>query len=214
MAISILLAKIFGLTYVVVGLGLLVNGDYYYKLYKEYLKTPPIVYLTGILALVVGVVMVTYHNYWISSWEIIITIMGWMALLKGILLMILPNAMVDLTKKWLKLGDTLSQLRQVEKEVTSEYKNLQVQLNKNITVYGLKDIKKGEHQLIPKIKPGRRKAHSNKGLKEGLKEFVNCVNISEAQSEDPDALAKQMFDYINNKRVRTKTKVLIDHRQL
>jgi len=108
METSILLAKIFGLTYIVVGLGMLINKEYYHKLFKEYLKNESLVYFGGVAALVVGIVILSFHNYWVSSWEVIITVFGWMALIKGILLLLVPKALIDLFRPWFKNETTLT----------------------------------------------------------------------------------------------------------
>ena len=35
--------------------------------------------------------MVSYHNLWVNDWRVIITIVGWIALIKGALLLIMPG---------------------------------------------------------------------------------------------------------------------------
>ncbi|MBU0578030.1 hypothetical protein KJ742_04570 [Patescibacteria group bacterium] len=94
---SIFIAKILGLSYIVVGLGLLFSSGYYKKLYEDMMKNTGIMYLGGIMALIVGYLMVTYHNFWVKDWTVIITVLGWLALLKGFFLLVLPEQMVKLT---------------------------------------------------------------------------------------------------------------------
>ena len=98
---SLLLAKIFGLTYLIVGLGILLNKDRYRDMLNEFLKQKALLYLSGVLALIVGLVIVLYHNVWEASWVVIITIIGWAALIKGIVLLLAPQALLDISRYWL-----------------------------------------------------------------------------------------------------------------
>jgi len=98
MELSILLAKIFGLVYIAVGLGMLINRAYYRKVLTDMATSSALLMYGGAAALVVGLVMVLNHNLWAGGWEIIITIIAWLALLKGVLLLLAPKAMIGLTK--------------------------------------------------------------------------------------------------------------------
>ncbi|MBW3022955.1 hypothetical protein KY308_02540 [Candidatus Woesearchaeota archaeon] len=40
---------------------------------------------TGYVSLLMGLVTVILHNLWVVSWEVIITIVGWSTLIKGIM---------------------------------------------------------------------------------------------------------------------------------
>ena len=39
---------------------------------------------TGYITLIMGLVTVIFHNVWVYSWEVVITILGWSTLIKGI----------------------------------------------------------------------------------------------------------------------------------
>lgn len=98
MDVSILLARIFGLVYVTVGLGILLNRTYYQKLFNDWWQNYAALYLGGFMALVAGLVIVTYHNIWVASWVVLVTVIGWLALIKGILLLVFPSAMLRFTQ--------------------------------------------------------------------------------------------------------------------
>ena len=102
MQTSIFIAKILGLVYLVFGLGVLFNGKYYRKLLEDMMKEVTNLYWGGISSLVIGFLIVYYHNVWEYSWVVIITILGWLALLKGVLLIVLPDLMIRWTKAWTK----------------------------------------------------------------------------------------------------------------
>ncbi len=99
MELSVLLAQLLGVVYAAVAVGMIFNSKYYNKMIKDILKDSGSIYLGGIMALVVGFFLVTYHNIWVKNWEVLITIIGWAALIKGILLLISPDHLIALSKK-------------------------------------------------------------------------------------------------------------------
>jgi len=86
------LFQLFGLAYTAVSLGgLLTKTDYIEKLLEEFSTSPALLHLSGIMATVVGFLLVTFHNDWALDWPIIITIFGWISLIKGLMLMALQG---------------------------------------------------------------------------------------------------------------------------
>jgi len=102
MQTSIFIAKFLGVAYVIFGLGLLLNPKYYKKMLSDLMKSTSSIYYGGIMALVAGFLITYYHNLWCTNWAVVITVLGWMGLLKGFLLIVLPNVMVSWTKSWTK----------------------------------------------------------------------------------------------------------------
>ncbi|MBF0187444.1 MAG: hypothetical protein HQL50_05920 [Magnetococcales bacterium] len=101
MQISQFVAQIVGPLYLVVAAGIVLNTKHYRKMMNAFLNNPALIYLGGILALVVGLVLVNHHNTWISDWPVIITILGWLALLKGVVLLIRPEPLLRYSSRWL-----------------------------------------------------------------------------------------------------------------
>lgn len=106
MELSILIAKILGATYLAIGLGMLFDKAYYKKSFPKMLDEAGTMYMGGFMALIGGVLLVTYHNEWVKSWEVIITIIGWLALVKGVALLTFPSASLRFYKPMLK-GDAV-----------------------------------------------------------------------------------------------------------
>ena len=80
---AILIAKILGPVYLIVGLGMLLHKEHMRGLFNEVAKSPALVYLGGVLALVIGTVIVRFHNDWSLGWPLLITLVGWGAVAKG-----------------------------------------------------------------------------------------------------------------------------------
>jgi len=107
MQTSIFIAKILGLFYLVFGLGVLLNTKHYRHLLEDLIKDRAHLYWGGIFALLVGFLIVYYHNAWQVEWYVLITILGWLGILKGFLLIVFPEAMVDLAKALTKSENSL-----------------------------------------------------------------------------------------------------------
>ncbi len=92
---TLLIAQLFAVVWIVVGLGMLMNTKHYMGMIKAFKGDSLVIYFGGVLALVVGFLLVTYHNVWEQSWMVIITIVGWLALLKGLGLLLFPKAFLN-----------------------------------------------------------------------------------------------------------------------
>lgn len=53
---------------------------------------PRFVYLNGMILLASGLFIVRFHNLWIWSWPVLITLSGWSLLLGGLSRMVFPQA--------------------------------------------------------------------------------------------------------------------------
>lgn len=95
--------QLLGLVYALVGLGWLINPSSYRRVMDEYAHDRALTYLSGILATVAGYVIVAFRDRWDSEAGIIITIIGWLALLKGVWMLLLPDYFEAITKKFLAI---------------------------------------------------------------------------------------------------------------
>ncbi len=99
---SIFLARVFGPYMVIVAIGVLFNLKTYQKVMEDFFKNTALIYLGGILALIIGLVMVLFHNIWVANWTVVITIFGWLGIIKGAWLIIFPNMVGKLTQAYQK----------------------------------------------------------------------------------------------------------------
>lgn len=100
MEISILIAKIIGIVYVSFGIGLIANKAFYKKAISNLFTNTGYLIIGGFIAIVFGVLIIENHNIWKTNWTVIITITGWIALLKGILLLAFPTKLNFLESKF------------------------------------------------------------------------------------------------------------------
>ena len=90
METSILYAKFMGPAMLVSGIAMLSNRKNMRAVAEDFLNSPGLIFLAGILALLLGLAIVIFHNVWVAGWPVIITIYGWMALAAGIVRMGFP----------------------------------------------------------------------------------------------------------------------------
>ena|ERR1700722_2999518 len=88
---SFILAKIFGLYFLAIGIAFIVNPDRLKRLYRDIAGNDSFNLLGGILALLIGAFVVSVHNTWIMGWPLIITLWGWWSLIKGFGLIVYSN---------------------------------------------------------------------------------------------------------------------------
>ncbi len=91
MELSLLLAQVLGIVLFVLGFGLICNAERYKKMYQEVIKSDGFMFFSAVFALIVGTAFVLTHNIWEMHWSVIITIFGWIALIKGFVLVIFPK---------------------------------------------------------------------------------------------------------------------------
>lgn len=95
---SILLARLMGPYIIVIGASLILNQKIFRKIMEDFPKNSSMVFVTGLLTFVAGLATVLFHNIWVADWCVIITIFGWLVLIKGVLLVVLPGALIKTTK--------------------------------------------------------------------------------------------------------------------
>jgi hypothetical protein len=93
---SIYLARLLGPLMVVAGIGMLTNGALFRPIAEEFLRSLALIYLTGLIAMVGGTAIVLAHNVWAWHWSVIITIIGWLAVIGGIVRIVAPQTVASI----------------------------------------------------------------------------------------------------------------------
>src|SRR5450631_601351 len=99
MATSVFLAKLLGPFFAVVGLSVLMNADAFRGIVKEFLKSPGLIFLTGLMTLPAGLAIVLTHNVWMADWPVLITIIGWLGVVSGVARIFAPKSITSTGKK-------------------------------------------------------------------------------------------------------------------
>jgi len=92
--------QLIGLAYFACGLGWVFQPKWFVKLLDDYANSAGLVCLGGYMALVIGFLLVTFHNQWNGGWTVVITVFGWLALVKGVLLLLVPGLFQMLSNRF------------------------------------------------------------------------------------------------------------------
>ena len=89
--ISLFLARFFGLFLVIIAFALLINRKRFPDVARSFVENPALLVFSGFLTLVLGLLAVLVHNVWVADWRVIITILAWLTLFKGIVRLWFPD---------------------------------------------------------------------------------------------------------------------------
>jgi hypothetical protein len=98
MALSILIAKIISVVYLAAALGAVFSRDYYQRIFDDLFKNAALTYLIGLMAVILGFLIVNYHNIWVTDWTVLVTVLGWLGLMKGVLIIAFPRFVQSYSK--------------------------------------------------------------------------------------------------------------------
>ncbi len=91
MDISIIIARVICIIYLSIGIGFAFSTAYYNDAFKKIVNDTTYLMLGGWVATALGGVLVHVHNLWVNDWRILITIISWIILIKGISLLAFPR---------------------------------------------------------------------------------------------------------------------------
>lgn len=90
---SLFLAKFWGWYLIIFFLILSLNPKRIKQIFND-LKDEKFLIVTSFMVIIVGLLNILFHNIWELNWKLIITLIGWIALLEGLFLFIFPKRTV------------------------------------------------------------------------------------------------------------------------
>ena len=96
---SIFLARALGIYLVVVCLLMLSKRKFFQQAIQSFTDSKALILLSSFFSLIIGILVVVSHNIWVCNWRVIITVIGWLALLKGVLLILAPYKLTSWSLK-------------------------------------------------------------------------------------------------------------------
>jgi len=88
---SLTIARLVGPLLAAIGVGMLSNQATYREMATQFLGTLPLIYFSGILALVAGLYILNVHSAWTPDWRSIVTMTGWVLTCVGAFRIIAPQ---------------------------------------------------------------------------------------------------------------------------
>jgi hypothetical protein len=98
---TLTLIQIFGPVLFIMGISMLIRRDVYIDAMKNLINNAPFAVFAGVANLVVGIAILNTHNIWGTAPEVIVSLVGWLALIKGLHLTLSPETFFRTTKKLL-----------------------------------------------------------------------------------------------------------------
>lgn len=92
---TIFLSRLIGSYTVIVALSMLVNRQTYVSTVIALVHSPPVLMLAAIAALIIGLAIILTHNVWSGgALPVVVTLVGWLSLIKGLIFLFLPSGAV------------------------------------------------------------------------------------------------------------------------
>jgi hypothetical protein len=91
MALSRMLAGLIGPTLIAIAATMVLNLGLVLALAQQASRLPPLLFVSGILLFVTGLAIARVHNIWSGGWPVLVTVLGWLAIVGGLVCMLFPT---------------------------------------------------------------------------------------------------------------------------
>ena len=92
-ATTVFLSRLIGIYCILVSLAMAVTKEATIAIVVALVHDAPVLYILGLIVVAAGLAMVLSHNVWTGgALPVIVTLVGWLALIKGLLFLFLPPA--------------------------------------------------------------------------------------------------------------------------
>src|SRR5262245_64986346 len=78
-----------------------VNRARFHKLSNEFLASPALIFISGVITFPAGLAIVLTHNRWALAWPILITILGWLTLIAGVIRIVHPEPAANYGRRFI-----------------------------------------------------------------------------------------------------------------
>ena len=92
MEVSLFLGRALGIYLLIVSLSMLINHKVFFNTFQQWVEQPAVITLTAFISIMLGILMVLVHNVWVMDWRIVITLLAWLTLIKGVIRLNFPHA--------------------------------------------------------------------------------------------------------------------------
>lgn len=96
---SLLLARLLSIMLIVIYGGYLLNHKFYSQFWQNLADSPVLIFLSGFIALLCGLLIVQFHNIWTFDWKVIMTLLGWILIFSGVARIAFPKIVLKLAQK-------------------------------------------------------------------------------------------------------------------
>ena len=105
---SEIIAGYAGPLFMAVAIAILINRATITSLLRESLNSPGLVMFSGFFLLLAGLAIVRAHNFWAADWTILVTILGWLLVIGGLIRIIWPERAAAMRRSMLARENALT----------------------------------------------------------------------------------------------------------
>jgi hypothetical protein len=99
MTTSKTIAALLGPTLITSAASIFLNLDAWPGLVDQTFHNPGLVFVSGYALFVAGLAIVYFHNQWKGGWPVVVTALGWLAVLGGLLRIIFPTRLAGIATR-------------------------------------------------------------------------------------------------------------------
>lgn len=99
---AIIISKIAAIVYLSIAVGTFINPSFMKKLLDDFIKSPGLTFLAAWITLIVGIFIILSYNVWTRHRGLLVTILGWIATIKGVSLFIMPQKLMKMSNIFAK----------------------------------------------------------------------------------------------------------------
>jgi uncharacterized protein YjeT (DUF2065 family) len=93
---SEIFGKVYGLYFVLVAVAAMLRPERYRRVQQQFIRDDALALIAGVLAFFLGAFTVALHNVWVNDWPVIVTLIGWISLIKGAILLLSDQVLLKL----------------------------------------------------------------------------------------------------------------------
>ncbi|RYZ06570.1 MAG: hypothetical protein EON61_13765 [Alphaproteobacteria bacterium] len=94
--LTIQLARVYGIVVLIFAVTALLKPDRFALALSDFERSPGLTLLGAIVAVILGVFLITLHSVWTDLSAILVSLLGWLSLVKGALLLATPEGFLKL----------------------------------------------------------------------------------------------------------------------
>lgn len=102
MSTTYFIATVLGWYLVIMSLLLIFKRHIVTSAMRDVMAQPGLLLVMAFITLIIGLLLVVSHNIWVMGWPVIVTIIGWLAVISGIIRLFCPEF---IHRTWNKMVD-------------------------------------------------------------------------------------------------------------
>ena len=100
--ITIYLATVIGWVLVIFGIFLVFRHEHMRSVMEDVIAHQGLFFVFAFMTLILGLLMVASHNFWLMGWPVVITIISWLVLFSGLARLVCPDTAMKMGRTFVK----------------------------------------------------------------------------------------------------------------